>query len=148
MHFATHPADRQRILDDPALIPSAIEELLRYYSLVTVPREIAADAAFYGCELREGDKVWIPTACMNRDPAEFPEADRVIIDRTPNRHIAFGSGPHRCAGSHLARVELRIAMEEWHRRFPHYHVDGPLPLPENRSGNASLMALPLVVERR
>jgi cytochrome P450 len=85
---------------------------------------------------------------MNRDPAEFPEADRVIIDRTPNRHIAFGSGPHRCAGSHLARVELRIAMEEWHRRFPHYHVDGPLPLPENRSGNASLMALPLVVERR
>jgi cytochrome P450 len=148
MHFAQNPGDRQRILDDPALIPSAIEELLRYYSLVTLPREIATDTEFHGVPLRVGQKVWIPTACMNRDPQEFPDADKVIIDRFPNRHVAFGSGPHRCVGSHLARVELRVAIEEWHRRFPHYHVNEEAVLWENRSGNASLMALPLVIERR
>jgi cytochrome P450 len=122
-YLATHPDDRRRIVDDPALIPSAIEELLRYHAFVPPARKLARDVEYEGCPMREGQMVLMPLWSATRDPRAFEDAGTVQLDRNPNRHIAFGAGPHRCAGAHLARRELLVAMEEWHKRIPDYHLD-------------------------
>jgi len=122
LHLATHPADRKRIVSDPAIIPSAIEELLRYYAIVTPGRRVTADIDFHGCPMKQGEIVYMPLAAATRDSREFTGGDQVDLARSPNHHIAFGAGPHRCVGSHLARRELRIAFEEWHRQIPEYRL--------------------------
>jgi len=121
-HLATHPEDRRRIVEDPSLIPTANEEFLRYYSFVAPSRKLAEDVEILGCPVKAGTMVSMPLNAANRDPREFPDADKVLIDREGNRHAAFGIGPHRCLGSHLARAELTIAMEMWHERIPDYRV--------------------------
>lgn len=121
-HLATHDADRRRIVAEPELIPTAIEEFLRYYAFVTPGRKVMRDTDIAGCPIKAGQMVYLPLASANRDPREFERADEVIIDRDANRHIAFGAGPHRCLGSNLARQELRIAMEMWHERIPEYRL--------------------------
>jgi cytochrome P450 len=121
-HLAKHPDDRRRLVDDPSLIPGAIEEFLRYYSFVTPGRKVLQDTEVAGCPIKAGQMVYMPIAAANRDPREFDDADRVIIDRQANRHIAFGAGPHRCLGSHLARQELRVGLEMWHQRIPDYSL--------------------------
>ncbi|MFG1999770.1 cytochrome P450 [Spirillospora sp. NPDC048911] len=121
-HLATHPDDRARLRGDPGLIPSAIEELLRAYSIVLPARKAARDVTAAGCPVKAGEMVMLPLTMANRDPAVFPEPDRVVLDRAPNRHLAFGAGPHRCLGAHLARLEIRVALEEWHRRIPDYRI--------------------------
>jgi cytochrome P450 len=121
-HLATHDADRQRIVDDPSIIPTAIEEFLRYYSFVTPGRKVLRDTEVAGCPIKAGQMVYLPLVSANRDPREFDNADQVIIDREANRHIAFGAGPHRCLGAHLARQELRVAFEMWHARIPNYRL--------------------------
>jgi cytochrome P450 len=132
-HLATHPADRQRILDDPSIIPDALEELLRAYSFVPTGRKVMSDTQLAGCPMRAGETVWlwIPAAC--RDPRVFEDPTTVDFDRKGNNHIAFGAGPHRCLGSHLARRELRMAYEEWHKRIPHYRLDESVELLEHGS---------------
>jgi cytochrome P450 len=119
-HLATHPEDRARLVGEPELMPTAIEELLRAYSPVTMAREVVEDVEFEGCPMRSGDKVLMNFPGANRDPEAFVDADRVILDRAENRHVAFGSGIHRCAGSNLARMELRVALEEWLARIPDF----------------------------
>ena len=126
-HLATHPHDRARIVADPAVVPSAVEELLRFYPILTMSRKVTRDTDEYGCPMHKGDRVILPLATANRDPAAFPEAREFQIDRFPNRHLAFGAGPHRCLGSHLARLELKVALEEWHRRIPDYRLDMDSP---------------------
>ncbi len=121
-HLATHDADRRRIIAEPAIIPSAIEEFLRYYSFVTPGRKVMTDTEVAGCPIKAGQMVYLPIASANRDPREFADADQVILNRQDNRHIAFGAGPHRCLGSNLARQELRVAMEMWHERIPNYRL--------------------------
>ncbi len=121
-HLATHPADRQRLVDEPELIPVAIEELLRAYSPVTMARIATKDIEFGGCPMKAGDKVLLSFASANRDPDVFERADEVILDREVNRHIAFGVGIHRCAGSNLARMEMRVAIEEWLLRIPQFRL--------------------------
>jgi cytochrome P450 len=121
-HLASHPDDRSRLVDDPDLIPDAVEELLRFYTIVKPSRKVMTDIDFEGCPMKAGDMVHLPLAGACRDPKAFPQADEVILDRKPNSHIAFGAGPHRCVGSNLARRELRIAMEEWHKRIPEYRI--------------------------
>ena len=121
-HLATHDDDRRRVVAEPAIIPSAIEELLRYYSFVTPGRKVMKDTEISGCPVKAGHMVYLPIASANRDPREFERADEVVIDRDANRHIAFGAGPHRCLGSNLARQELRVAMEMWHERIPEYRL--------------------------
>jgi cytochrome P450 len=124
-HLATHEDDRRRLVAEPALIPTAIEELLRAYSPVTMARIATADTELAGCPIREGDRVLLNFPAANRDPDAFDRADEVVIDRQLNRHIAFGVGIHRCAGSNLARMELRVAVEEWLARIPEFRlVDG------------------------
>lgn len=122
-HLATHPDDCARLVAEPDLMPTAIEELLRAYSPVTMARIVATDVEYAGCPMREGDRVLLSFPAANRDPEAFPDADEVQIDRQINRHVAFGAGIHRCAGSNLARMELRVAVEEWLARIPEFHLD-------------------------
>jgi cytochrome P450 len=122
--LAQHPEQRQQLVDDPTLIPSAIEELLRWETPVMgVARVAVEDTELGGCPIKKGDQVMIMLGSANTDGAEFPDADVVRFDREVNRHLAFGGGIHRCLGSHLARMELRVALREWHRRIPEYQVE-------------------------
>jgi cytochrome P450 len=130
-HLATHPEDRRRIVADPSLIPSAVEELLRFNAFVPPARKLKRDVEFEGCPMKTGQMVLMPLWSATRDPRAFEAADEVRIDRPANRHIAFGAGPHRCAGAHLARRELLIAMEEWHKRIPDYQLADGQPLVEH-----------------
>jgi cytochrome P450 len=121
-HLATHPADRRRLVAEPSLMPTAIEEFLRAYAPVTMAREVVKETTVGGCTFREKGQVLLSFPAANRDPAVFPEADRVIIDRAENRHAAFGLGRHRCLGSNLARLEMTVALEEWLARFPEFRL--------------------------
>jgi cytochrome P450 len=121
-HLATHPTDRKRMAEDPDVMALAIEELLRAYSPVTMARVVTTDVEYGGCPMKAGDKILMNFPAANRDPEVFEHADEVILDRAHNRHVAFGSGIHRCAGSNLARMELRVALEEWLRRIPEFHL--------------------------
>jgi cytochrome P450 len=119
-HLSTHDDDRKRLVAEPQLIPMAVEEFLRAYSPATVAREIVKDTEIGGCPLKAGEMVMLAYGAANRDPAMFPDADQVIIDRAENRHAAFGLGIHRCVGSNLARMEIRVALEEWLGKFPDF----------------------------
>jgi cytochrome P450 len=101
---------------------SAVEEFLRAYSPVTMARIVTADSEFEGCPMAAGDKLLMNFPAANRDPSAFDRADEVVLDRAHNRHIAFGTGIHRCAGSNLARMELRVAVEEWLARIPTFRL--------------------------
>ena len=122
LHLGTHPADRDRLAAEPALMPTAVEEFLRAYAPVTMARRVAKDAEIGGCPAKAGDWVMLSFPAANRDPAVFPDPDTVIIDREDNRHAAFGLGIHRCIGSNLARMEITVALEEWLKRYPHFTV--------------------------
>ncbi len=123
--LATHPEHRRMIVDDPSIIPGAVEELLRWESPVPggVPRLATCDTVLpNGTEVSAGTAMLVSYGAANIDPSEFAEPFEVRFDREPNRHIAFGAGVHRCLGSHLARRELRITLREWHRRIPDYRI--------------------------
>jgi cytochrome P450 len=122
-HLAKTPADRARLVADPSLIPVAIEEFLRAYSPVTMAREVMKETTVSGCPVKPGNMVLLSFPAANRDPAVFPDADEVIIDRKENRHVAFGLGIHRCVGSNLARMNMAIAIEEWLKRIPDFSLE-------------------------
>jgi cytochrome P450 len=124
-HLAQHPGDRRRLAAEPELMGTAVEELLRAYAPVTMARLVAQDFDFHGHPLKEGDWLLLPFPAANRDPAFFADPDVVRLDRTQNRHAAFGLGRHRCLGSHLARLELRVALEEWLARYPDFELADP-----------------------
>ncbi|MFM7125089.1 MAG: cytochrome P450 [Actinomycetes bacterium] len=124
-HLAQHPSDLQRMVSEPELLPTAIEELLRMYAPVTMARIVTQDTEIGGCPVKRGDSVLLPFPAANRDPEVFPNADKVIIDREENRHVAFGLGIHRCLGSNLARLELRIAVQVFIQRFPQFELADP-----------------------
>jgi cytochrome P450 len=120
-YLVAHPEQRQQLVDDPSIIPAAIEELLRWETPVMgVPRVSLEDIELDGCPIHKGDNVMVMLGSVNTDEADLADADVVRFDRTTNRHVAFGAGVHRCLGSHLARQELRVAVREWHRRIPEY----------------------------
>ena len=121
-HLATHADDRKRLVNEPELMPTAIEEFLRAYAPVTMARLVAKDHDFHGCPMKKDEWVLLPFPAANLDPTEFEDADRVLIDRAENRHAAFGLGIHRCLGSNLARLELRVAVEEFIKRFPDFEL--------------------------
>ena len=125
LHLATHAEDRARLAADPSLMTTAVEELLRAYAPVTMARIVNQDTEVAGCPMRAGDRVLMSFPAANRDPEKFPDADKVLIDRPKNPHIAFGVGIHRCVGSNLARMEVRVALEEWMARIPDFWVEEP-----------------------
>jgi len=124
-HLAGHPDDQQRLRDEPDLWPTAIEELLRAYAPVTMARIVDHDTEVAGCPMHADERVLMAFPAANRDPEVFDRPDEVILDRTHNRHVAFGSGIHRCAGSNLARLELRVALQTWLERVPEFELEDP-----------------------
>ncbi len=119
-----HPERRDELVADLTRIPAAVEELLRVHTpVMQVLRVVKEPHEMHGVAFEPGDTVMVMIGAADTDPAEFGEtADVVDFDRPVNRHLAFGGGPHRCLGSHLARFELNIALEELHRRLPDYRV--------------------------
>ena len=124
-HLASHPEDRLRMSSEPEIWPLALEELLRFYSPVTMARIANDDTEVGGCPVSAGDRVLLNFPAANRDETAFDDADTFIIDREKNRHLAFGVGIHRCAGSNLARMELRVALEEWMAAIPEFELEDP-----------------------
>jgi cytochrome P450 len=123
VYLARHPEQRRLLVEQPDMLPSAIEELLRWETPVPgVGRVAMHDVDVAGCPISKGERVSPLLGAANTDPAEFPDPDVVDFRRNPNRHRAFGGGPHRCLGSHLARMELRVALREFHRRIPDYEI--------------------------
>jgi cytochrome P450 len=120
LHLATHAEDRKRLVAEPNLIPTAVEEFLRAYAPATVAREVAKETEINGCRFKEGEMVLLALPAANRDPEKFQDADRVIVDRTPNPHVAFGVGIHRCVGARLATMEMTVALQEWLRYIPEF----------------------------
>jgi cytochrome P450 len=119
--LARHPAHRQQIIEDPAIIPGAVEELLRWESPVAgVPRVAKDDCTVAGVAIPAGTGINVSVGAANLDPAVFADPFDVRFNRSVNPHLAFGGGVHRCLGSHLARRELRVTLREWHRRIPDY----------------------------
>jgi cytochrome P450 len=124
-HLAGHPADRERLVASPETLPTAIEELLRAYAPVTMARLVKEDLHFGDVDMKAEDWILLSFPAANRDPAKFDQADQVVIDREVNRHAAFGLGIHRCLGSHLARMEMRVALEVWLSRIPEFSLADP-----------------------
>jgi cytochrome P450 len=124
-HLSTHSDDLARLVNEPDLMPVAIEEFLRYYAPVSMARLVKHDMEYLGCPMKQDDWILLGFPAANRDPSVFPDADKFIIDRAENRHLAFGLGIHRCAGSNLARLELRVAIEEFIKRFPRFELSDP-----------------------
>jgi cytochrome P450 len=122
LYLAEHPEQLTQLVDDPELIPDAVEEFLRYNTSEQTVRTVLSDVEVGGVQLHKGDRVQLPLASSGRDDLAFPDADTVDFTRRPARHLAFGAGPHRCMGSHVARTELRIALEEVVRMMPRFEL--------------------------
>jgi cytochrome P450 len=125
--LSENPDQRQRLIADPSLIPSAVEEMLRIEAPVSTGRTVLKPYKFHDVEFQPGDRVLLSNPAANHDPREFSDPDTVRVDREPNRHLAFSAGPHRCIGSHLARIELKVALEELLRRIPDFRLDPERP---------------------
>lgn len=123
-HLAHHPDDLARFGSDDDVRLFAVEEFLRAYAPVTMARLVKEDVDFHGCPMKANEWVLLPFPAANRDPEFFEDADGFVIDRAENRHAAFGLGIHRCLGSNLARLELRVAIEEFVARFPRFELAG------------------------
>ena len=127
-HLAEHPADRAKLVREPGLLrTTAVEELLRVYAPLTIARVAAEDTSLRGRCIHAGERVILAYPAANRDPAVFDNPDDVQLERKRNRHLTFGTGVHRCLGSHLARMEMRVAIEEWLKVIPNFErVSGPV----------------------
>jgi cytochrome P450 len=143
-YLAANPEQRRKLVRRPELIPAAVEELLRWETpVMAVPRLARRDVELHGFQIREGELVTLLLGSADTDDAEFADAQLVDFERARNRHVAFGAGPHRCLGSHLARMELEVALEEWHRRVPDYAIrQGEQPI--YSPGIREVRYLPLV----
>jgi len=124
-HFAGHADDRRRLAADPGLFPTAIEEMLRFYAPVMMARKVTAHVEMGDKVLCPGDKMILNFPAGNRDPEVFERPDEVVLDRERNRHVAFGLGIHRCAGSNLARMEMDVALRVWFERIPEFELSDP-----------------------
>jgi cytochrome P450 len=142
-YLAQHPDRRRQIASDPSIIPSAVEELLRWETPVTTVARIAAsDTEVGGCPVHKGEHVGVSIGSANTDEEAMPDAYEVDLTRN-SKHLAFGGGVHRCLGSHLARLELRTTLREWHARIPDYELAPDTKL-EYGFGLRQIESLPLV----
>jgi cytochrome P450 len=142
-HLAKNPDDRRRLVAEPALLPAAMEEFLRAYAPVTMARLVKEDMHWHGVDMKADDWILLSFPAANRDPAQFDRAGEVVIDREVNRHAAFGLGIHRCVGSHLARMELRVALEVWLERIPEFGLADPAAVRWSAGQIRGPRALPL-----
>jgi cytochrome P450 len=145
-HLATHPQLRDQLVADPSLVPGAVEELMRFDSLVNDCRKATQDIQLGDATIKAGDMVMVMYGAAGRDPKQFPDPYTLDFSRHPNPHFGFGGGIHRCAGSHLARMELRIAMEDIHTRMPGYRLDPDKPVARHFGYVRGLDSLHLVID--
>jgi cytochrome P450 len=143
-YLAENPDKQQWLRENPSLIPTALEEILRVYPIITTGRIATRDVEIGDVKISAGENVACPLACASRDPAEIENADQIDLERNPNRHSAFGFGPHRCIGSHLARRELLVAIEQWLKRVPPFRIAPGATLAAAGAGVVALHSLPLV----
>jgi cytochrome P450 len=144
-HLALNPDDRARLVAEPALVTSAVEESLRLHTIIFGDgRKVTRDVDFHGCPLKQGDMVYALVAAANRDPRVFDHAGEFDVERSGSHHFGFAGGPHRCLGAHLARREMQIATAEWLKVIPDFRIAATEPLIE-RGGGAmnALLELPL-----
>ena len=143
--LSDHPEVRQRIVDEPDGVPSMVEEMLRWETPVMGCARVATrDTEIGDFVVGEGEQVMALLGAANVDQAEFSDADNLVWDRASNRHLAFGGGIHRCLGSHLARLELRVALQEWHRRLPDYRIKPGVEL-NYTAGIRTLQSFPMLL---
>ena len=121
-YLAEHPDLKAQLVADPSKVPTAVEEMLRWHSWVNPARTVREDCEFHGIAMKKGDKIGALVVMADHDPEEYPEPEQVRLDRERAVHFAFGGGPHRCVGSHLARRELGIAISAWIDRIPDFHI--------------------------
>jgi cytochrome P450 len=139
-HLATHPEDRRRLIDEPEIIPYAVEETLRLYTIIFGDgRKVTTDTEFHGVNLKRGDMVYGLVSAANRDPSAYDRAEEFVVDRKKNNHFGFAGGPHRCLGMHLARREMAVGVDEWLRAIPEFRLETEQELIER--GGASMMTL-------
>jgi cytochrome P450 len=143
-HLARFTDDRRRLIDNPSEWTTAVDEFVRLYPLVIQDgRQASRDIDFHGCPIRADDMLWLGLGSANQDPRKFEQPEKFDPERKNLRdHLGFGSGPHRCLGMHLAKAEIVIAMQEWHRRIPNYRVAPGARLTE-RGGQLRIQHLPL-----
>lgn len=142
-YLARHPAARAELVAAPERAAGATEEMLRLHSFVNEARTVVRDVEFRGVRMRAGDRVLLHGGAASRDPRQFDDPEKCDFDRKPNRHLAFSAGPHRCAGSHLARLELRTSLDLWHRRIPDYDIPEGAVVPVHVGAVAGIERLPL-----
>jgi cytochrome P450 len=142
-HLAENPEHQARLRSEPAMIPAAVEEFLRAYAAVTTFRTCVKETEIRGITIKPGDKVAMSTTLANRDPLEFDAPDEVRLERQP-AHISFAYGPHRCIGSHLARREMVIAMEEFLGAMPTFRLKPGIEIETHLGGIIQPNVLPLV----
>lgn len=140
-HLAVDAEVRHTLTGNPGRITAGVEEFLRLYSVASGARVVTRDASFAGCAMKRDDRIVWSTAAADRDPRVFHDADAFDLDRQPNPHLAFGAGRHRCLGSHLARREVAVAIEEWHRVIPDYVLLEGAPMRQRIGNVASLGSL-------
>jgi cytochrome P450 len=146
-HLALHPEDRRRLIEEPELVPSAVEEVLRFYTMIFGDgRKVTRDLEFHGVQLKRGDMVYGLVSAANRDPRVYEQAAEFLPDRKRNNHMGFASGPHRCLGQHLARREMQIAVEEWLRAIPEFRIAGDGQQLRERGGSSMLTLTDLPLE--
>lgn len=134
-YLAEEPDLQAMIRSNPAIIPDVVDEMLRYTGIISSTRTLTRDHVFCGVEMKAGDRVLMPLSLANRDRDVFPDGRTVKVDRPINNHLTFGSGPHRCVGSHLARLEMIVAVQEWFARLPPFSLDPDDP-PVSHGGHA------------
>jgi cytochrome P450 len=142
-YLSENPDARTRVVEDPSLLPTAIEEVLRLEAAVLPGRSCTRDVELGGVQLHEGDQLLLAYCGANRDASHFPDPDQFRLDRETNDHFSFSGGPHRCIGRHLARRELRIAFEEIHRRMPDYKLDPEHPPMFHPSQTRGVITMPI-----
>ena len=143
-YLGQNPAQYQRLVDNPALIGNAIEELMRVHGVAGTERGVTSDMVYNGVEFKAGDRLVFFPHIYGLDPAMVDDPFRVDFDRPVSSHLVFGAGPHRCVGSHLARLEIRIFLEQWVQRIPRFSVDAAGDLPTRGGLVWSPVAVPLV----
>ena len=148
--LAEHPDDRGRLGADPRLIPTAVEEFLRFISPVQIfARNATADIELHGETISKMDVVALGFGSANHDPTQFPDPEQCVLDRNPNHHLAFGAGVHRCLGAPVARLELQVTLEEFARRVPDFEVaPGATVTWKTRGDRRGLESLPVVMPKR
>jgi len=142
--LALNPAHRRQLIEEPACIQPAVEELLRRFAIVTLAREVTCDVEIRGIGLKRGDMISVPTILANLDEDAFDDPLSVNFRRRTIPHLTFGGGPHRCMGAMLARTELQIFLQEWLARIPDFSIRPDFDVKVRSRVVTTIPALPLV----